>query len=411
MNSLVATCEGQFVKSFPMLPGKRVYGFHGAYGLVSEEAAKNRMISAKRKKAFGAEKKWLYRFNLENNNGKTVLSSVDGCQVENKDGGWLIHSLGKTWHIAAGTGQTLNISADVGQEEDSGLSKKINILCLVLFFVVMTAILMWKPSEPEEVAEAVEAPITVTIAKMDTVKITPPRVSNSGFNNTLKTLSKSGVNHRAVQQNLGFLGLVGRKDLKNALGGAQTNLNGTPGAGKGGKGGSGGEFLSGLGRGVRATTVGNTGVQGLGGVGNAKGMGGGLGGYGNAAIASGEGAGISSVSISNGNGTGTGSGVGIDGGLDRHVINATIAKYLSQVRACYEDRLRVNPGLEGTVNMDFQIGPSGNLNFSKVKSSSVGDAAVGGCIATKMMGWNFPKPRGGVNVNVNYPFALRPVGR
>jgi hypothetical protein len=395
MNSLVATCEGQFVKSFPLMPGKRVYGFHGAYGLVSEEAATNRMISAKRKKAFGQEKKWIYRFNLESDGKKTVLTSLDGCKVESKGDSWLIHSLGKTWQIAMGTEQSVVMPVET-HEDESSLNKKINILCLLFFFIAMTAILMWKPSETQEVAE-------------ETVKVAPQ--VTSGAHQVLKTLAKSGINHRAVQQNLGFLGLVGRKDLKNALGGAQTNLNGTPGAGKGGKGGSGGEFLSGLGRGVRATTVGNTGVQGLGGVGNAKGMGGGLGGYGDVAIASGEGAGISSVAISNGNGTGTGSGVGIDGGLDRHVIQATIAKYLSQVRACYEDRLRINPGLEGALNMDFEIGPSGKLNFSKVKSSSVGDPAVGSCVATKMMGWEFPKPRGGVNVKVNYPFALRPVGR
>jgi hypothetical protein len=153
---------------------------------------------------------------------------------------------------------------------------------------------------------------------------------------------------------------------------------------------------------VRATTVGNSGVQGLGGVGT-KGIGGGGGGYGDVAIASGVGRGISAVAVSQ--------GVGVDGGLDRHVIQATIAKYLSQVRACYEDRLRVNPGLEGTLTMDFEIGPSGRLNFSKVKSSTVGDPAVGNCVSAKMMGWEFPKPRGGVNVKVNYPFALRPVGR
>ena len=207
---------------------------------------------------------------------------------------------------------------------------------------------------------------------------------------------------RAVPQELGFLGLVGKKDLSKAVGGAQLDLKASAGAGKGGSEGSGGEVLSGLGKGVRATTVGNSGVEGLGGVGT-KGKGGGLGGYGDVAIASGEGRGVSGIAVSQ--------GVGVDGGLDRHVIQATIAKYLSQVRACYEDRLRVKPGLEGTLNMDFQIGPSGRLNFSKVKSSSVGDEQVGSCVAQKMMGWEFPKPRGGVNVNVNYPFALRPVGR
>jgi hypothetical protein len=92
------------------------------------------------------------------------------------------------------------------------------------------------------------------------------------------------------------------------------------------------------------------------------------------------------------------------------VIQATIAKYLSQVRACYEDGLRTNPGITGLVAMDFQIGPAGNLNYANVARSSLGNAKVEGCIATRMLTWKFPKPLGGVSVKVNYPFLLRPVG-
>jgi hypothetical protein len=125
-------------------------------------------------------------------------------------------------------------------------------------------------------------------------------------------------------------------------------------------------------------------------------------------------------------GSGTGAGVGqghgrsltalplsndieLEGGLDKAVIAATIAKYLSQVRACYEVGLRRNPALAGQVTMNFEIGPTGKLNFSKVGKSSLGDAEVPECIATRMMSWDFPKPVGGVNVKVNYPFLLRPV--
>jgi hypothetical protein len=195
---------------------------------------------------------------------------------------------------------------------------------------------------------------------------------------------------------------VGKKDNSKAVGGAQVNLKASAGAGRGGNAGSGGEMLAGLGRGVRATTVGNSGVEGLGGVGT-KGKGGGLGGYGDVAIASGNGRGISAIGIGN--------GVGVDGGLDRHVIQATIAKYLSQVRACYEERLRHNAELAGTLVMDFEIGATGRLNFSKVKSTTLTDPLVGGCVSKRMMNWEFPKPRGGVNVKVNYPFTLRPVGQ
>jgi hypothetical protein len=81
------------------------------------------------------------------------------------------------------------------------------------------------------------------------------------------------------------------------------------------------------------------------------------------------------------------------------------------VRACYEERLRHNAELAGTLVMDFEIGATGRLNFSKVKSTTLTDPLVGGCVSKRMMNWEFPKPRGGVNVKVNYPFTLRPVGQ
>ena len=187
--------------------------------------------------------------------------------------------------------------------------------------------------------------------------------------------------------------------------------NVSPGAGPGGPGGSGGEMLVGLGQGVKRTTVGNTGTAGLGGLSTKQGgPGGGAGGYGNTMIGSGTGAGVG-----RGNGTGAISALALsndmilEGGLDRAVIQATIAKYLHEVRACYEQGLRTNPGLSGQITMGFEISGEGRLNFAKVQKSTLGNAQVEQCVAGRMLGWQFPKPVGGVNQKVSYPFLLRPV--
>src|SRR5690606_30941050 len=112
------------------------------------------------------------------------------------------------------------------------------------------------------------------------------------------------------------------------IGGVPTNLeNVTAGAGLGQDQGSGGEMLIGLGEGVKRTTVGNTGLKGLGGVGGGKGKGGGAGGYGDSLVGSGTGAGsgegdgraLSSLPLSQ--------DVVLDGGLDVSIIQASIAKY------------------------------------------------------------------------------------
>jgi TonB family protein len=119
-------------------------------------------------------------------------------------------------------------------------------------------------------------------------------------------------------------------------------------------------------------------------------------------VGSGEGRALSSLAASQ--------DLILEGGLDRAVIQATIAKYLSQVRACYEQGLAEKPGIQGTVSMSFQVGPAGQLDFAKVAKSSLGHEGVERCISKQMMGWKFPKPLGGVAVQVQYPFLLRPVG-
>ena len=210
----------------------------------------------------------------------------------------------------------------------------------------------------------------------------------------------------AVAQNLGFLGMLGRKDLNKALGGMPTSIkNASPGAGPGGKDGSGGELLVGLGEGVKKTSVGNTGVAGLGGIGVGKGPGGGAGGYGDSLVGSGDAKALSKLGVA----AAVSRDMTLDGGLDRSVIEATIAKYISQVRACYEAGLRRNPAISGQVHMQFEVGSSGSLNYAKVNHSSLGDSEVEQCISSRMMGWKFPKPLGGVSVKVAYPFLLRPV--
>jgi hypothetical protein len=220
---------------------------------------------------------------------------------------------------------------------------------------------------------------------------------------------KAKAGGAAVTQNLGFLSLLGKRDLSKALGGVPSPLKQvSAGAGTQGKAGSGGELLVGMGMGLKRSSVGNTGVRGLGGVGT-HGAGGGAGGYGTSLLGSGG----------TGNGLGTpGSGralaavpltdeMVLEGGLDKSVIQATIAKYLSQVRACYESGLQHSPGLTGQITMEFEIGASGGLNYSRVMRSSLANEGVESCIRERMLGWKFPRPLGGVQVKVSYPFLLR----
>jgi hypothetical protein len=373
------------------------FGFHKLFGFLSSTHAQRKIEARKRDGHQFVKNEWLFKINLKNDSKNLNISSLENCEVE---------SLGSSYKVTAGN-QSFIITNDIegsfdhvfdDEVDEHKWLNRLTEIAFIFTFAIIPILYYFAPTPEEVVEEKLSKKITVKIVKpVNTVKI-----SRSTPSIKTKPLTKSDIAKRAVKRNLGFLGMVGSRDLKKVVGGVPQKLKkATAGAGAGGDAGSGGEVLTGLGEGLKKTTVGNTGTQGLGGVGT-KGAGGGAGGYGNTTVASGEGVGVSSIAVSS-------SELVLEGGLSRYAINATIAKYLPQVRRCYEEKgLKFNSALEGLVTVAFQINGSGRLNFSNVKKSSLNNKNVESCITTKMMGWQFPRPKGGTNVDVDYPFMLRP---
>jgi len=133
-----------------------------------------------------------------------------------------------------------------------------------------------------------------------------------------------------------------------------------------------------------------------------------------------------------GHGSGTGSGYGVGGGrggmrgrsaavptvsigqpnaqgdLDKAIIRRYIKRNIQKITYCYEKQLLAKPGLSGTVSTQFFITPNGNVASS---SGSGVDPEVANCVADVIRGIEFPKPKGGGGVQVNYPFTFRPAGQ
>jgi hypothetical protein len=132
-----------------------------------------------------------------------------------------------------------------------------------------------------------------------------------------------------------------------------------------------------------------------------------------------------------GHGSGTGSGYGVGGGrggmrgrtsavptvsigqpnangdLDKAIIRRYIKRNIQKIQYCYEKQLLAKPGLSGTVSTQFFITPNGTV----AQSSGNGvDPEVAGCVAGVIKDIEFPKPKGGGGVQVNYPFTFRPAG-
>lgn len=96
------------------------------------------------------------------------------------------------------------------------------------------------------------------------------------------------------------------------------------------------------------------------------------------------------------------------GTLERSEIEAVIQKSLSAIRYCYQRRLQSAPDLSGKVVVRFAIAGDGSVSSAKVASSTVGDPAVGSCVADRFTRMRFPEPRGHGVVLVTYPFLFAP---
>ncbi len=399
-----AAADGRLLKTLATdgnAGSSEVFGFHRVFGLIAErELPRLRVARELRGLPTGEPSpSWDFKFELDAKNFRA--RSIQGCQTRSMGSEWVIETPKRTFKIVKSETIPARDFDRAGIPEKERFSKSLFLFLLFLFVGFTLWTMLFRQDAPP--AEETLEPVLVNMVPEKRVVIPAPRAVVKQEAVPLSTQQQA---RRAIQQNLGFLGLIGKKDLSKAIGGLPSDLakNVSPGAGPGGTEGSGGELLTGLGQGVKRTTVGGSGVVGLGGVGT-KGSGGGQGGYGNSLVGSGEGKGLSSIPLSQ--------DMMLEGGLDRSVIQATIAKYLNQVRACYETGLRSNPGLEGQVAVAFEIGASGALDAARVSRSTLGQgevpAGVESCITTKMMGWVFPKPLGGVKVKVNYPFLLRPV--
>lgn len=98
----------------------------------------------------------------------------------------------------------------------------------------------------------------------------------------------------------------------------------------------------------------------------------------------------------------------VQGALDKDIIRRIVRAHINEVRSCYNQGLTKNPNLQGRVAVNFVITTTGKVGSSVVQETSLKDRSVANCIAKAVKRWKFPKPRGGGNVIVTYPFTLTP---
>jgi hypothetical protein len=201
----------------------------------------------------------------------------------------------------------------------------------------------------------------------------------------------------ALQQGGAFASLTGTGDISSGfddtniygglLGNEAGEMNGGFGYGRSGFGPGGG------GTGWGTIGTGRYGTIGHGsGTGQGYGVGGGRGGM------RGRTAAVPTVSIGQPN---------AQGDLDKAIIRRYIKRNLQKIQYCYEKQLLANSTLAGTVQAQFFITPNGTVAASTGTGVS---GEVSSCVAEVIKNIEFPKPKGGGGVQVNYPFTFHSSG-
>jgi hypothetical protein len=85
-------------------------------------------------------------------------------------------------------------------------------------------------------------------------------------------------------------------------------------------------------------------------------------------------------------------------------IESMVRHRASQIRACYERRLKVDSSLAGTISLKLRVGGAGQVSRVDVEESTMPDPLVAECLRREAAGWSFAVGR---NATVVYPFVFR----
>ncbi len=284
------------------------------------------------------------------------------------------------------------------EPESQSLTRGTFIAVSVLAFAFLTFLL-----SREFPSATVEKELQQQVVQlMKRVPVKPIKQNAAALDTNKSEIQKTKLDTTSAVRRQGALAVLGSLNSGKQKGGIDLGaVNTTAGPGLGGTEGSGGVQTNIYAKGLVGAPLGAGGnLQGGGGYGT-KGKGGGQAGYGKLSLVGSSGA--STVPL--------GSEALIEGGLDRDLIAAVIAKNLGQIRFCYEQGLQGNPGLAGRVSVDFTINGSGTVSVAKVQNTTLNASMVEDCILMRLKTWKFPLPQGGQDVKVSYPFVLRRAGQ
>jgi Ca-activated chloride channel family protein len=90
----------------------------------------------------------------------------------------------------------------------------------------------------------------------------------------------------------------------------------------------------------------------------------------------------------------------VDGGLNADIVRRIVRQHLGQLRFCYEQTLKKNPGINGLAVVKFEIDDAGMVPNAEVTKHLEGN--LDACLVEQVKSFQFPKPEKGT-VKVQLP--------
>ena len=90
------------------------------------------------------------------------------------------------------------------------------------------------------------------------------------------------------------------------------------------------------------------------------------------------------------------------------VLKAALRSRGAQARACYQNALRQNPQLSGSMKVNLQINPDGSACGASLTDDTLSDSGVRSCVLSRFKAPSYPTPEGGcVSIQIPLNFSAR----
>ena len=89
---------------------------------------------------------------------------------------------------------------------------------------------------------------------------------------------------------------------------------------------------------------------------------------------------------------------------DENQVTATVKRYAGQLQYCYEKELKVDPTLEGRVEVGWEVREGKVSGMPFVIANTTESGSLADCVVKKVRRWQFPED---VEGGMSWPFIFK----